>query len=112
MKHLLFAAYIFSVLYCYLEINAMIDRCIDVFKERHPLIPVGEAPIGKGLRLGIEILAISAIPVMNISLGFFISTMGEEVISEVVNNVEVNHLEEIREAEGLADKLENLDEYF
>ena len=106
MKHLLFAAYIFSVLYCYLQLNTMMDRAIEIFKERHPAIPIGNAPFGKGLSLSLETLAISAIPVANVFLGYFISTMGEGLISEIVDTVEMNHWNDIKEVESsLEEKL-------
>ena len=112
MKHLLIAAYIFSIMYCYLQLDALINRCLDVFKERHPSFPVGDMPLGKGLRLYCEMLAISAVPVINICFGYFIATTGENFISSVVDTVEMNHLVEIREAEELTEKLEDLDKYF
>lgn len=100
MKHLLFAAYIFSVLYCYLQLNAMIDRAIEIFKERHPAIPVGDAPFAKGLELGLEILGVSAIPFFNLFIGYLASSVGEAGISEIVDSVEMKHYKEITEVEN------------
>lgn len=113
MKHLLIAMYIFSVLYCYLQLNTMIERCIKLFKERHPLIQMDEPSRWNGFKLEVKILGVSAIPVVNLFLGYFISTLDESVISEIVRNVETKHWQEIREAEEeLSKKLNNLDMYF
>lgn len=107
LKYFLIAVYIFSVLYCYLQLNMLIDRCVAVLKERHPLIPMDE-PIGwRGLKLTAEILLTSAIPVANIGLGYFCDTIDEPIISEIINNVESNHWTEILTVEQeLASKLE------
>lgn len=106
MKHLLIAVYIFSVLYCYLQLNTMMDRAIEIFRERHPAIPIGDAPFSKGLSLGLEVLAISAIPVVNVFLGYFISTMGDGFISEIVDSVEAKHWSDINKVESsLEEKL-------
>lgn len=113
MKHLLIAMYIFSVLYCYLQLNTMTERCVKLFKERHPLIPMDEPSGWSGFKLGVEVLGVSAIPVANLFLGYFISTLDETVISEIVMNVETNHWQEIREAEDeLSEKFNDLDMYF
>lgn len=99
MKHLLVTVYIFSVLYCYLQLNTMIDRCVELFKERHPTIPM-DTPVGwRGFKLAIELLGISAIPVINLFLIYFLSTVDESVILEIIRSVEVNHWQEIRNAE-------------
>ena len=85
MKHLLIAAYIFSVFYCYMQLNTLIDRCVEIFKERHPAVPMDEAFGWKGVKLTIELLAVSAIP--------------------VVNNVELNYWHEIKDLERVVEEL-------
>lgn len=112
MKHLLFAIYIFSVLYCYLKMNVMIDRCISVFVERHPLIPIGNPPWNKGFKLTLELLAISSIPIVNIFLGVAFSVIGDDAVSEIVDSVEMKHIHDIQEIEAITDKMEDLDKYF
>lgn len=112
MKQLLFAAYVVSVLYCYMNINLMIDKCIEIFKERHPTIPVENGSFDKGLKVWLEILCISAIPVLNVFLGYVFSTMDSEIQSDIIDSVELTHRVEIMEAERLAGKLNDLDKYF
>lgn len=105
MKHLLIAAYIFSVFYCYMQLNTLIDRCVEIFKERHPAVPMDEAFGWKGVKLTIELLAVSAIPVVNLILSYLLFTLGESVVSEVVNAVELNHWHEINELERASEEL-------
>lgn len=112
MKHLLIAVYIFSILYCYLQFNTVINFCIKLFKERHPTLPIEGASWSKEFKLSLEILLISAIPVVNILFGVFISTLDDNTISEIVDNVEMKHWNEIYEIEnGLEGKID-WDHYF
>lgn len=112
MKHLLIAVYIFSVLYCYLQLNIMIDRCVNLFKERHPTVLM-DAPVGlKEFKLALELLGISAVPVINLFLGYFLSTLDKSVILEIVNNVEEKHRQEIIDAEKNVNKSDDLDNCF
>lgn len=99
MKYLLITVYIFSVLYCYLEFNSMINRCVELFKERHPSIKLDASTGLKELKLVIELLGVSAIPIINLLLGYLISTLDDSVILEIINNVEIKHWQEIHDAE-------------
>ena len=106
MKHLVFACYIASVLYCYLQLNMMIERCIERFMERHPSLPMeNDAFSWNGLKLTMELILISAIPVANIALAMFCAQMGEGLINEIINNVEINHINEIRDFEKAAEEI-------
>lgn len=112
MKHLLIALYIFSILYCYVQLSNLLDRCIDEFKSRHPLIPMEEATWTSSLKVEAEIIVISAIPIFNLLLGFHVSNMGENIISEIISNVESNNWAEIQEAEEYKKEKNELDKYF
>lgn len=110
MKHLLIAAYILSFAYCYLQLSAMIDTAVDLFKERHPLIPMDSPGGWRGLRVEAEMIGISVIPVINLLLGCFIATLDESVIQEIINNVEINNWQDIHDAEkDLTEELDDLE---
>lgn len=100
LKHILICAYMFSVLYCYLQINIMINRCIELFERQHPLIPLKRTSAWSEFKLYTEVLAVSAIPVINLIVAFIISQFDDSVISEVVSNVEMKHWKEIKDAES------------
>lgn len=58
-------------------------------------------------------IAVSAIPVVNIFLGYYFSNFDETVISEVIENVEAKYWMEIQEAEEeISSRLNDLDKYF
>lgn len=84
------------------------DRAIEIFRERHPAIPIGDAPLNKRLSLGLEVLAVSAVPVANLFIGYFISTMGDDFISKIVDSVEMNHWDDIKKVErSLEEQIES-----
>lgn len=105
MKHLLIAVYIFSVLYCYLQLNTMIDQCLEIFQKRHPTIPMDTAFGWKGFVLTLKLLAISAIPIVNLLLGYAVSVIDEHMISEIVLDVEIRHMDEIKEFKKTTEEL-------
>lgn len=100
MKHLLIAVYLFSILYCYLQINIMIDKCVEEFKKKHPGVLSKTRSSWSEFKLHVELLAISSIPVVNLIVGFLMSNFDNSVISEVVSNVELKHWKEIKEMEN------------
>ena len=111
IKHCLIAAYIFSTLYCYIGFTHTIDEALKRIKENHPSLPFDELPAWKGLKLNLQLLALSAIPVANIFLGWFFNNIPEEVLDEVVCKVETEHWQEIRGfEESLADIAEDAQE--
>ena len=64
-------------------------------------------------KVGAEMIAVSAIPVVNIFLGYYFSNFDETVISEVIENVEAKYWMEIQEAEKeISSRLDDLDKYF
>ena len=64
-------------------------------------------------KVGAEMIAVSAIPVVNIFLGYYFSNFDETVISEVIENVEAKYWMEIQEAEEeISSRLNDLDKYF
>lgn len=99
LKYVVWTLYLFSVFYCFLQLNALIDKCVSQFKERHVLIPMDEPTGWNGLKLTIELLLISSVPVFNVGLGWFCGTIDDSVITEIVRNVEVDHWQEIKQAE-------------
>lgn len=107
MKHLLFAGYIFSVLYCYLETNSIINKTLQRFTEKHPNLPISETSPLKRFQIDIEILLISMVPVINIFLGLVFSCAQDGLIDEVVGNIEANHWSEIRELESDVEDIES-----
>lgn len=112
MKHLLIAAYIFSVVYCYMQFDALVESCIKVFKERHPLIPIDANRSWKGARATIEMIGVSLIPVLNLLLSLILSKLDDAAITQIIQTIEVEHWKEIKEAESVMDKFEDLDKYF
>lgn len=112
MKHVLIAVYIFSILYCYAQLTNLMERCIAEFQSRHPLIPMDEPAWTSSFKVGLEMIAISAVPVINLFLGFSVSAMGDSVVSEIVTNVESNNWKEIQEAEDFQERKNELDKYF
>lgn len=110
LKHFLIAVHIFISFYCYLQLNTLIDRCVVLFKERHPALPVDEPTGWKGLKLIAELFLVSAIPLLNLWLGYFCTTLDDSVVSQIINNVEVNNWQEIKEfEEAVSDSAETLD---
>lgn len=99
-KHLIIAIYISSAMYCYWQLGATIDSCIDLFKERHPSLPIDGAKFWPGLKFGIEVMALCAIPVLNLLFGYFCATLDHSVIIKIVENVETDHWKEIKEYEN------------
>lgn len=96
-----------------MQINSVMERCIEEFKNRHPSIPMDSLSLKGAFKVGAEMIAVSAIPVVNIFLGYYFSNFDETVISEVIENVEAKYWMEIQEAEEeISSRLDDLDKYF
>lgn len=104
-KHIIFAIYIFSVFYCYVEVHGAIAKAMNRFIERHPNLPIIESGFWGTLKVDLEVLLVSAIPIINIALGFMMSNAPSSFIDEVVNSVESSHWLEISECERSMEEL-------
>ena len=98
-KDLLIVAYIASIIYCLYQLSITINDALDLFHERHPTLPVDETPGWKGVELGVELLALSSIPVANVMLGCACASLSDSVIEEIVSEVETKYWSEIRKWE-------------
>ena len=104
-RRALIVIYIFSVIYCYIATRSMVDRSMNEFFRRHPSLPMVKTSFREGIKLSLELLAISAIPVQNIFFGLFFDNASDEFIKEVVNGVEISHQKESREFEKSTEEL-------
>lgn len=88
----------------------MIDRCVDMFKQRHPEIPVSNPGFLGNMKLSLQIFGISLIPIINFFLAFLCSILDDEKIAEVIDNIEENHREELQEISAAVESLQKLED--
>lgn len=100
IKHILFAIYIFAVLYCYIQTEMMFERCISTFIEKHPKLQHLYDGASNAWLPRIKILSISLVPFLNIGLGFLISCLPDEFYDTVASRIEDDHRDEIFEWEA------------
>ena len=109
-KHLLIAAYIFSVIYCYMGLNALIEKSVEEILKRHTNISFVDNPIGwKGVKTHLLMLGISMVPLFNFVIGYFFSNISDEKFSEIVTAVEIEHWHELNELEKISEEFDVLD---
>lgn len=108
-KHLLIAAYIFSVIYCYMGISVLIEKSVEEILKRHTSVSFGDNPIGwKDAKTYITMLGISVVPLFNLFFGYFFNNISDEKISEIVTAVEIEHWHELKEIEKITEELDGL----
>ena len=108
-KHILIAAYIFSTMYCYMGLNALIERGVGEILKRHTSVSLDEEHVvWKGAKTHLIMLAISMVPVFNLVIGYFLNNISDEKIEEIVSAVEIEHWHELKEIEKIAEELDGL----
>lgn len=104
MKQFLIAVYFFSAVYCYMGLNVLIDSIVEEIFKRHISFTF-ERPAGwKGAKIYLLMLAVSLVPFLNLIIGVFFNNLSDEKISEIVSVVEVEHWQDLKELEILAEK--------
>ena len=109
-KHLLIAAYIFSVIYCYMGFNVLIEKSVEEIFKRHTSVSFGDDPIGwKDAKTCLTMLCISVVPLFNLFIGYFFNNISDEKISEIVTAVEIEHWHELKAFEKISEALDEID---
>lgn len=110
MKYLLISAYIFSILYCYMGLNVLIEKSVEEILKRHTSVSFEDKPIGwMGTKTYLIMLATSMIPLFNLVIGYFFNNISDEKIAEIVSAVEIEHWHELKEIEKITEELDGLD---
>ena len=99
LKYLLFGVYAFSIVYCYMQFMAKIQECVDAFIDKHPEIPIKKSDMASKIWFQVEVVLISAIPLLNIFLAYFLNYAGGEIIDSAVANVEARYATEFADKE-------------
>lgn len=108
-KHILIAAYIFSVMYCYMGLNVLIEKSVEEILKRHTTVSFDEKPVGwMGAKTHLIMLAISMVPLFNLVIGYFFNNISDEKIAEIVSAVEIEHWHELKEIEKITEELDGL----
>lgn len=109
-KHLLIAAYIFSVIYCYMGLNVLVEKSVEEILKRHTGVSFGDNPIGwRDAKTYIMMLGISVVPLFNLFFGYFFNNISDEKISEIVTAVEIEHWHELKAFEKISEALDEID---
>lgn len=109
-KHILIAAYIFSAVYCYIGLNVLIEKAVEDVLKRHTSISFLDKPVGwKGHKTYLIMLVTSMIPVFNLVIGWFFNNISDEKLAEIVSAVEIEHWNDLKEIEKMAEELNGLD---
>lgn len=109
LHKVLFISYALCGLYCYMMLDKVIGESIELFKQRHPSIPVERGFSWAEIKLNIELILISMIPLVNVALGFLCQKLPKSSLERIVTNVELDHWKMIRNLES---KEDDLDKYF
>ena len=90
----LIAIYLFSAIYCFIQIDSKIHKAMELFLDRHPEFPIGRSGVFESLGVYIKIGFVSAIPIVNLLLAFFLENASATILEDVVRDVEMKYLED------------------
>lgn len=93
--HFLFAVYVFSAVYCFVQIDTKIHQAMDIFLDRHPDFPVGKSGFFDIAALYLKIALVSSIPVVNSMLALFLDRASVTIVEDVVSDVELKFASDI-----------------
>lgn len=93
--HFLFAVYVFSAVYCFVQIDIKIHQAMDIFLDRHPGFPVMKSGFFDMATLYLKIALVSSIPVVNSMLALFLDRASATIVEDVVSEVELKFAADI-----------------
>lgn len=93
--HFLFAVYVFSAVYCFIQIDTKIHQAMEIFLDRHPGFPIGRSGFFDMAALYLKIALVSSIPVVNSMLALFLDRASVTIVEDVVSEVELKFAADI-----------------
>ena len=91
----LLAVYVFSAVYCFIQIDTKIHQAMNIFLERHPGIPIGKSGFFAITALYLKIALVSSIPVINSMLALFLDRSSTAIVEDVVSEIELKYADDI-----------------
>lgn len=91
----LIAVYVFSAVYCFIQIDTKIHQAMNIFLDRHPGFPIGKSGFFSIVALYMKIAFVSSIPVVNTMLALFLDRASIEIVEDVVSEVELKFAADI-----------------
>lgn len=91
----LIVVYVFSAVYCFIQIDTKIHQAMNIFLDRHPGFPIGKSGFFAMVSLYLKIALVSSIPVINSMLALFLEKASFTIVEEVVSEVELKFAADI-----------------
>lgn len=91
----LIAVYVFSAVYCFIQIDTKIHQAMNIFLDRHPGFPIGKSGFFSMTALYLKIALVSSIPVVNTMLALFLDRASIAIVEDVVSEVELKFAADI-----------------
>lgn len=91
----LIAVYVFSAVYCFIQIDTKIHQAMDIFLDHHPGFPIGKSGVFTMAALYLKIALVSSIPVVNSLLALFLDRASITIVEDVVSEIELKFAADI-----------------
>lgn len=105
----LIAVYVFSAVYCFIQIDTKIHQAMNIFLDRHPGFPIGKSGFFAIAALYLKIAFVSSIPVINSMLALFLDRASLAIVEDVVSEIELKFAADIMR-QGQIDSVEEIKE--